>query len=353
MNTFFFLLSGEHGTLPAAEVLAILESEGYRYVDVNVTPKLLTLVADRYCVEAVSKRAGMCKLGGVVLFQTENNEEEIFRRALEIPFLNYLNSEERFIVRTIRLFGLSRHLNRKRIESKIGGLISSATPASKVDPVKFDKEFLGIIGTKFLFGLVTSKSRRHGMVKHAPKARPALHPATIKPKLARCLVNLARAKPDEIFIDPFCGVGGILIEAAAIGCRVVGSDVDSEMVRGALMNLRHLEPYGLLVSDARNLPYHEISSIATDPPYGRAASTFGLEQRVLIRNFLKEVKALLKPKGFLCMASPTGVDICKIGYEEGLDIVERHVMRVHKSLTREIVVFSIKKRPRVAMMPWS
>ncbi|MEM2107542.1 MAG: TRM11 family methyltransferase [Candidatus Bathyarchaeia archaeon] len=346
MNSLFFLLSGEHETLPAAEVLAILESEGYKYMDVRSSPKLLTLTTDRSCIEIVVERAGMCNLGGLILFQTENCENEIFRKASEVLYLDYLGSGERFVVRTLRLFDSSRHLERKRIESIIGSLISSAVPKSIVDPVRYNKEFLGIIGEKFLFGIVVSRSHRPGLVKDALKSRPALHPATIQPKLAKSLVNLARARPGDIFMDPFCGVGGILIEAAAMGCRVVGSDISPDMVKKTLLNFRYLklEPYGLLVADAKKLPYPRAFSLATDPPYGRASSTYGLERSTLIREFLREIKNIIMPDRFLCIASPSTIDICRLGYEEGLTIVERHVMRVHKSLTREIVVFSIKKR---------
>jgi len=346
VNSLFFLLSGEHETLPAAEVLAILESEGYKYQDVRFAPKLLTLTADRSCIEKVVKRAGMCNLGGLTLFQTENCENEIFRRASEVLYLDHLGYKEKFIVRTLRLFGSSRHLDRKRIESVIGGLISAAVPTSIVDPVRYNKEFLGIIGEKFLFGIVVSRSHRLSLTKHAPKLRPAIHPSTIQPKLARSLVNLARARPGDTFIDPFCGVGGILIEAAAIGCRVVGSDISPEMVKKSLLNFRYLklEPYGLLVADAKNLPYPRVFSLATDPPYGRASSTHGAEQSTLIRGFLREIKNIIMPGRFLCLASPSNINICRLGYEEGFTLVERHAIRVHKSLTREIAVFSIKKK---------
>mgnify|MGYP002171746373 CR=1 FL=1 len=38
-------------------------------------------------------------------------------------------------------------------------------------------------------------------------------------------------------MDPFCGTGGILIEAGLIGCKVAGSDVNWKMKNGSAINL--------------------------------------------------------------------------------------------------------------------
>ncbi|MFH1546481.1 MAG: methyltransferase domain-containing protein [Patescibacteria group bacterium] len=52
--------------------------------------------------------------------------------------------------------------------------------------------------------------------------------------------------------DPFCGVGGILVEAALLGCRVVGSDLDPRMVEFSQKNLAALNlPGEVFVHDAK------------------------------------------------------------------------------------------------------
>ena len=54
---------------------------------------------------------------------------------------------------------------------------------------------------------------------------PAPHPSSLHPRLARAFVNLTGISKGELY-DPFCGAGGILIEAALCGFIAVGSDID-------------------------------------------------------------------------------------------------------------------------------
>ena len=60
--------------------------------------------------------------------------------------------------------------------------------------------------------------------------RPFFSPISLHPKLARALVNLSQIKMKDVLLDPFCGTGGILIEAGMIGARVIGNDVEKKMV---------------------------------------------------------------------------------------------------------------------------
>lgn len=63
----------------------------------------------------------------------------------------------------------------------------------------------------------------------------------IPPKLAQMMLNLARLQPDDIVLDPFCGVGTILQEAVLMGAREVhGSDLDALAVKKAQANIRWL-----------------------------------------------------------------------------------------------------------------
>ena len=55
--------------------------------------------------------------------------------------------------------------------------------------------------------------------------RPELSPISLDPRLARCLINLTGIEKG-IILDPFCGVGGILIEAGLMNLKPVGYDID-------------------------------------------------------------------------------------------------------------------------------
>lgn len=81
---------------------------------------------------------------------------------------------------------------------------------------------------------------------------------------ARLLVNLTGANANTALLDPFAGIGGIVLAAKASRCRVFSLDIDPALRFG----LRH---FGAIHStgDARALPYpaESIDAIATEPPY--------------------------------------------------------------------------------------
>ena len=56
MAKLFFLLSGENESLPAAEVKAILEAEGYSYADAEEFDQVLRLDTKVGSVQAVQVR---------------------------------------------------------------------------------------------------------------------------------------------------------------------------------------------------------------------------------------------------------------------------------------------------------
>jgi len=63
---------------------------------------------------------------------------------------------------------------------------------------------------------------------------------SIPPRLALIMVNLSHAGRG-ILLDPFCGIGTILQEAALAGADIRGTDIDEEAIKGCLTNLRWLE----------------------------------------------------------------------------------------------------------------
>ena len=160
-------------------------------------------------------------------------------------------------------------------------------------------------------------------------------------KLARCMVNLAQPKTGNLVLDPFCGTASILIEAGLMGCRVLGLDVQRQMVEGSIQNLLYhdLNPEGIVVADARQLPFSKVDCVVTDPPYGRSATTLGFSTHQIIKDFLIAMKKSLPKNGKICIASPKSVRLSEIGVALGFNHVESHFYYVHKSLTREIAVF--------------
>jgi tRNA (guanine10-N2)-dimethyltransferase len=170
-----------------------------------------------------------------------------------------------------------------------------------------------------------------------PRARPFFHPSVLYPKFARGLVNLSRVKEGEVLLDPFCGTGSVLIEASIIGINTIGMDISMKMCRGALNNLKHymLESLGIINSDALMPPIKKVDAIVTDIPYGRCASSRGIETMNLLQEFIPQAEIIM-PKGRFCIiVHPNTIRM------DGLDafeVKERHEVYVHRTLTRAITI---------------
>ncbi len=334
----FFIVSGEHESLPRAELLAVLESEGATYGSVKQRGKLVTLKSSPEIFQNVGSRALMCEYCGTSIGEIDSNLDQL----TEFNFSPFLLPNESFAVRSIRVLNQTKHVERQATETRVGAEILRQVPEAKVNLNNPSKLFLVAIGGGFILcGLVQGRRPQASMHARRPRRRPVFHPSTMHPKLARCMVNLARPRPGELLLDPFCGVGGILLEASTIGCRVVGCDLSAKMLRGSRRNLSHFgyRPESLLKADARALPFQRVDSIATDPPYGTGASTFKSSSVSVLRDFLTRAMDALKHGRFLCVAAPETSRIEDMGMEAGFTVREAHKVRVHRSLTREIVVF--------------
>ena len=68
----------------------------------------------------------------------------------------------------------------------------------------------------------------------------------LPPKLARMMINLSGVDPQEkSLLDPFCGSGTILMEAALLGFdRLIGSDISAKAIKDTKKNLAWLEREG-------------------------------------------------------------------------------------------------------------
>lgn len=63
----------------------------------------------------------------------------------------------------------------------------------------------------------------------------------LPPKLAQIMINFANPEPGTRILDPFCGTGVILQEAALLGHSVYGTDLSEKMIRYSSDNLNWLK----------------------------------------------------------------------------------------------------------------
>jgi tRNA (guanine10-N2)-dimethyltransferase len=339
----FFLLSGENKSLPAAEVKAILEAEGYSYKDAEEFDQVLRLEAQLGSVQTVQVRSAYTRVCALELFVSNANHDDIAKAAAETDFKAVLKPGESFVVRINRIKNFADEaLNTMVLEGKLGRQILNGTEGTKVSLKNPDKTFIGIItDEKLVLGLKLTDITSKTFSERRPRKKPFFHPSAMPSKMARCMVNLAHGKAEALVLDPFCGTGTSLIEASYIGCRAVGVDAQRRMVLGARKNLRffNIAAEGLVLADARKLPLLKVDCVVTDPPYGRSSSTLKSTTKQLVQDVLASSLALLGVGQRICIASPKTLNISSLGAELGYRHVESHFAYVHRTLTREIAVF--------------
>jgi 23S rRNA G2445 N2-methylase RlmL len=114
---------------------------------------------------------------------------------------------------------------------------------------------------------------------------------TLHPPLAFAMAMLSNLAENQKLLDPFCGVGTILIEALTLEPRLCASgvDIDSDSTRKAISIAETAnKDIQFIVGDAGQLPFAggEIDRIISNPPWGRAVGVRGTAQA----SFFDEVK---------------------------------------------------------------
>jgi len=185
------------------------------------------------------------------------------------------------------------------------------------------------------FGRVLFTIDRGAYDSRNPGRRAFFHPGVMMPRVARALVNISCASRGETLLDPFCGTGGILLEAGMLGINAIGCDFDPVMVHGSRQNLRSAV---LLGADAASLPFRDASvdAVVTDFPYGQSVCIRrGGSMEQLYHRALSEIRRVLRAGRRAVVV--THQDISGIA-EQHMTILQKHDQRVHKSLTRRILV---------------
>jgi len=179
--------------------------------------------------------------------------------------------------------------------------------------------------------------------RRKPTKKPFFKPGSMSPSLGRALSNIAGGYGDATLLDPTCGTGGVLVESALVDGRPVGVDASREMVGGARTNLGEYAADGvgsLVVGDARSLPISDgsVDCAVTDLPYGRASHVEGESALKLARGVLAELRRVVRDDGGGRVVAVSDEWLDDEARDAGFEVIERIEDRVHRSLTRRIVV---------------
>jgi len=116
VDRLFFLLSGEHETLPTAELKAILEAEGFAYKVLEKLDQVLRVEAGATCVEAVKRRAALTRLCALELFTCEAELSEAVKALRSTSIGELLRRGETFAVRVKHVKSHAKHVDGMTLE---------------------------------------------------------------------------------------------------------------------------------------------------------------------------------------------------------------------------------------------
>ena len=160
--------------------------------------------------------------------------------------------------------------------------------------------------------------------------------AALKANVAYALLRLAHLDtPPETLLDPFCGSGTILLEAADLWpeTQCYGNDWDEEAVAGARTNVEHAgltDRITIREGDVWHLAerFDDIAAdlVVTNPPFGvRMASS--MDFFPFYRRVLGQMAAVLQPGGTVVMLvlrqGPFNAAL-----DESDDFISRHVRAI-------------------------
>ena len=145
---------------------------------------------------------------------------------------------------------------------------------------------------------------------HERGYKQAQRAGSLKPPVAAAMLQLAEVAPGHALLDPCCGAGTILIEAALMGAVAIGGDLDAEAVSAARANANAANVAGANVDiqtwDARALPIPDqsINRIVTNLPWGRQI-VVDEPLEIFYGDVCAEMERVLAPGGRIAILTST------------------------------------------------
>lgn len=290
-------------------------------------PGWLTASFDECFLEPICSRLALTKEAGELLC-TFAPEEYKIAESVTLP-------EGTFAVRAVRFEGSMKDVNSQELTRAIGGILSKNNDVDLKNPQITVRLFMS--DTCHLF--ILRHSTESGPLRaRKVSERPFFSPISLHPKYARAIINLTGVKRGGTVLDPFCGTGGIVIEAAAMGMKALASDFDPEMVDGTLENMDYFgfDIAGYEVADIKDIPglFSDIDAVVCDPPYGRSTKLGGETISAIYNKAAEAIPQVLAENGKLGIVLPYEFSSPHLSKEAC------YVQYVHGTLSRYYHVFS-------------
>ena len=357
MKQFFIL--GRNPELSREELFSYLDARDMKYKEI--------LFEENYLVLELDFEFDIQELGGTIKQGKIEFEDTIFGFA-EFLGKNDLVQEDKF---TYSLFGnaeidlLKNYFkeNRQKAILKHGGKNLHLQEGPEVKFPNADHLFFAYETEKtFYFGKILQEYN-YNEVKKRDLGRPySREELDISARLSKILINLSGTKKDDLLLDPFCGIGGIMQEALIKKINVYGSDKDFMAIQNCQKNMQWLKRnykidnfYMVYRKDANKVPSKNYDAVATESPLGEVVRKKPSDQKAkqIIKDFenliipiLKHLKEVKKSKARIAITFPKirefSANYDKIQKATGLKLVKGPILEARKRhfIARDIIVFN-------------
>ena len=325
-HQYLFELGGENTELGKIEAMELLSTERCDPAIVFDEKSIIAINVSKVIKSKIVRRLGMTKRVSKIFYKNKETNLELVVK--EIPQIDI--GQNTFAIRQIS----KKKISERDIATTLGNKIPKHNETNLAHP---DVKILYYAGTETIISIwdKTLETYYKRCLKHHIKNRPFFSPISIHPRIARSMVNLSNCSEGETMIDPFCGTGGMLIEARDMEINTIGIDIIEKMVDYSIGNLDH---YGLkaevIVGDVEASSNYQFKAIVTDPPYGLSTTTRGEGVSELMIRSMNIFSKIMK-KGERIVMALSNPELVK---DSNYDEIYRFQWYIHKSLTRNILV---------------
>ena len=325
-HQYLFELGGENTELGKIEAMELLSTERCDPVIVFDEKSIIAINVSKVIKSKIIRRLGMTKRVSKIFYKNKETNLELIVK--EMPQIDI--GQNTFAIRQIS----KKKMSERDIATTLGKKIPKQNETNLAHP---DVKILYYAGTETIISIwdKTLETYYKGCLKHHIKNRPFFSPISIHPRIARSMVNLSNCSEGETMIDPFCGTGGMLIEARDMEINAIGIDIIEKMVDYSIGNLDH---YGLkaevIEDDVEASSNYQFKAIVTDPPYGLSTTTRGEGVSELMIRSMNIFSKIMK-KGERIVMALSNPELVK---DSNYDEIYRFQWYIHKSLTRNILV---------------
>jgi tRNA G10 N-methylase Trm11 len=357
MKTFFIL--GRNPELSKAEISEFLRARDRSYKEILFENNLLIIDTDNGEFD-IQEFGGVMWLGNITFEGSSEEFEKYVDQNEIVPADKFSysvigNQEEEILKEKFKK-------EKKRASVKHGRQQIQFQDGTKDKLAKADFLIIYHEHHKTIYFGTATQNYNNIEVKNRDMNKPVRRESlAISPRLSKILINLSGAKPKDLVLDPFCGIGGILQEALLKNINVYGIDKDKQATEDAKTNLNWIKDkynvkntYKIENNNSTHASDMQFSAIATETPLGKLltrkpnknqSKQMVVDFEAYIIPILRRLKLVKKRSARIAITFPViqdiHTDVNKIAQKTNLKVRIGPIFesRPDQFISRDIIVF--------------